>query len=112
MIDRRDTLGRSAGRVTVVSAVFLVAATATASAQTHGGGGGPMGGWGGFGGWMFLWPILLFGLVALIAVWVAGLRRVARTDRPDHALEELRERYARGDLSEDEFERRRRKLRT
>ncbi|WP_306060846.1 SHOCT domain-containing protein [Natronococcus wangiae] len=116
MIELRDALGRSAGRATVSGAVFLVAATATASAQTHGGGGGPMGGWDGFGGWMFLWPILLLGLLALLVVWAGSRRRGDRTvhiDRSDHGdrtLEQLRERYARGEFSDEEFERRRRNL--
>ncbi len=112
MTDRRDTIGRLARRVTVLGTVLLVAATATASAQTHGrGGGGPMGGWGGFGGWMFLWPILLFGLLVLLVVWAGSRHRGDRTDRHDRALEELRERYACGELSDEEFERRRRNLR-
>ncbi|RKD88583.1 putative membrane protein [Halopiger aswanensis] len=72
-----------------------------------------MGSWGVFGGWMFLWPIVLLGLLALLIVW-AGSRhrgdRIDRTDRPDRALEELRERYARGEFSDEEFERRRRNL--
>ncbi|RKD89012.1 putative membrane protein [Halopiger aswanensis] len=77
-----------------------------------------MGSWGGFGSWMSLWPVLLLGLLALLVVWVGSRRldaraaRAGRSDRDDRALEELRERYARGDLSEEEFERRRRTLQT
>ncbi|AEH39430.1 SHOCT domain-containing protein [Halopiger xanaduensis] len=111
MTDPHETIGRYAGRATAFTAVLLVAATATASAQPHGGGaGGSMGGWGAFGGWMFLWPIVLLGLLALLITWAGSRHRDDRADRPDRALEELRERYARGELSEDEFERRRRNL--
>ncbi|UHQ95160.1 SHOCT domain-containing protein [Haloterrigena alkaliphila] len=117
MTDPHETIGRYASRATAFAAVLLVAATATASAQPHGGGaGGGMGGWGAFGGWMFLWPIVLLGLLALLIVWAGSRRRgdridrTDRADRPDRALEELRERYARGEISEDEFERRRRNL--
>lgn len=114
MTELRETFGRYARRVTVFGAL-LVAATATVSAQPHGGGdGGAMGGWGAFGGWMFLWPVVLIGLLALLVFWAGSRPRSERTDspdRPDRALEELRERYARGDLSDEEFERRRRNLR-
>ncbi|ELY66351.1 SHOCT domain-containing protein [Natrinema versiforme] len=118
MTDPHETIGRYASRATALGVALLVAATATASAQPHGGGaGGSMGGWGAFGGWTFLWPIVLLGLLALLIVWAGGRRRgdrIDRTDladRPDRALEELRERYARGELSDEEFERRRGNLR-
>jgi putative membrane protein len=93
------------------------------------GGGWGMGGGGGwgmgpglFGGGTFLWPLLLLGLVAL-AVYALGNRGGGATERrsgfandrrtsrrTDPALTELRERYARGELSEEEFERKRRTL--
>ncbi|WP_265109868.1 SHOCT domain-containing protein [Halosolutus halophilus] len=111
MTQLRETIGRYARRFAVTGAVLLVAATATGAAQGHGGTGGTMGGWGGFGGWMFLWPVLLFGVLALLALWTGSRGREARTARPDRSLAELRERYARGELSDEEFERRRRNLR-
>ena len=111
MTDSLEMIGRFAERSTVLGAVLLVVATATASAQPHGGGaGGSMGGWGAFGGWMFLWPIVLLGLLALLIVWAGSRRRDDRPDRSGRALEELRGRYARGELSEEEFERRRHNL--
>lgn len=79
------------------------------------------GGFGGAMGWGWIWPIiLLLGLVAL--VW--GLVRartshvtpgVRHDDRPrgtgdDRALEILRERYARGEISEQEMRDRSRAL--
>ncbi|OLZ40606.1 hypothetical protein A6E15_06195 [Natrinema saccharevitans] len=114
MTDPDETIGRYASRATVLGTVLLVAVTATASAQPHGGSaGGSMGGWGAVGGWLFRWPVLLLGLLALPVVWTGSRRsgdRVDRAEGPDRALEKLRERYARGGLSTDEFERRRRNL--
>ncbi|ELZ09592.1 SHOCT domain-containing protein [Natrinema thermotolerans] len=114
MTDPRDAIERYAGRATALGVVFLVAAATTASAQPHGGSaGGSMGGWGAVGGWLFRWPVLLLGLLALLVVWAGSRRpgdRIDRADRSDRALEQLRERYARGELSTDEFERRRRNL--
>lgn len=109
MTDPLEVIGRYAERSTALGAVLLVVATATASAQPHGGSaGGSMGGWGAFSGWMFL---LLLGLLALLVIWAGSRRRDDRPDRSDRALEELRGRYARGELSEEEFERRRHNLR-
>ena len=71
-------------------------------------------GWGP-GGWGWLWgPIVLLGWVALIAtvVWF-----VARSARPrdrygvDRAREVLAERYARGELTTDEYRERLEQLR-
>jgi putative membrane protein len=79
-----------------------------------GGGGWGMGGGGLFGGGMFLWPLLLVGLVAVLVYALSDNenptsdgRRGRETDR---AMAELRERYARGELSDEEFEQRRRTL--
>lgn len=72
-------------------------------------GGGMMGGVGMVGGGMFLWPILLIGLIVVL---VLGLGDHAETGDTDQAMTVLRERYARGELSEEEFEERRRRLRS
>ncbi|TYL37993.1 hypothetical protein CV102_14855 [Natronococcus pandeyae] len=109
MTKSRDQLRRYAWMLAATGAVFLVGATATAAAQAHGGG-GSMGGWGTFGGWMFLWPILLIGLLVLAVFWAGSGGQSARSDDADRALEQIRGRYARGELSNEEFERRRRKL--
>ena len=83
-----------------------------------------MGGMGGMmgAGWMnaVMWVNLLFGLglLALVTIGViAGIRwlvkssTVSRASRgPDRALETVHERYARGEISRDEFERMRRNL--
>ena len=63
-----------------------------------------------------LWPLLIFGLICLLIIFgiiyllyraIIGLQR----DRSDVELEELRRAYARGDLTDDEFEERRNRLR-
>jgi len=112
MTDPYETIGRYASRATAFGAVLLVAATATASAQPHGGSaGGSIGGWGAFGGWMFLWPVVLLGLQPCWssgpAVGAGAAAPTAMTD-PTARSRNSRERYARGELSEEEFERRRR----
>jgi putative membrane protein len=72
-------------------------------------------GWGPGGGWGWLWgPIVLLGWVALVAtvVWF-----VARSTRPrersgvERAREVLAERYARGELTTDEYRERLEQLR-
>ncbi|WP_245883194.1 SHOCT domain-containing protein [Halalkaliarchaeum desulfuricum] len=67
-------------------------------------------GWGLFGGWGFLWLLLLVGIVALVVSVIGGTERSQNGDQPDRAHEELRKQYARGNLSDEEFEKRRRKL--
>nr|WP_233340674.1 SHOCT domain-containing protein [Haloprofundus sp. MHR1] len=111
-------LGRTARRLTILAVPLLVAATGTAAAHGSGSYGGGMmgGGWGGMGGLggfgmlgggMFLWPLLLIGLVLLL---MYGTNREEQTSKTDTALAELRERYARGELSDEEFENRRSSL--
>ena len=82
----------------------------------------PMMGAGGVGhmhGWMWngseaSWAWIVMWLVILGIVLGGGylLYRVLRTpsDSPDPAVEELRTRYARGELSDEEFEERRNRL--
>lgn len=71
--------------------------------------------WGGFGyygfGWMddVLWAVLLLGLIALVAVLMVWLLRSPASGQtspvtPDRALEIARERYAKGEISQAEFE--------
>ena len=106
-------LGRTARRLALLAVSLLVAATGTAAAHGSGSYGGGMmgGGWGGMGGLggggMFLWPLLLIGLILL---FVYGTNREGQSSGPDTALTELRERYARGELSDEEFENRRASL--
>jgi len=102
-----------------VLAVGLLATVGTASAQ-HGGGmtGGGYGAFGipGFG--LAFWILLGLGIIGLFAYTRDGRRsRSGGTSRADEgrehsdrAVDTLRERYARGELTDEEFETRRAKL--
>ncbi|WP_435344909.1 SHOCT domain-containing protein [Haloarchaeobius sp. HRN-SO-5] len=112
-----DTLGRTARRIATLAIPLLVVATGTAAAHDGGSfGGGVMGGGGGlglFGGTMGLWGLLWMGLLIGVPVYLAYslLARGADGNEGDgRPLSVLRERYARGDLSDEEFERRRDRL--
>ena len=65
---------------------------------------GMMGGYGGFG--MIVWVVVLIAIVALV-VWLvrssasAGMHPLSARRSP--GLEVLEERYARGDISRDEY---------
>lgn len=78
---------------------------------------GMMGWWAGGPGTGFspLWGLgtMLFGLVAVFAVGYVLYRALSGSEvlERDRALEELRVAYARGDLGEEEFDRRRERLR-
>jgi len=111
-------LGRTARRLALVAGGALVATTTTATATAvggHHGGGMGAGGWG-FGGGMWLWGLLWMGV--LLAVVALAARAVfdwgrdgdqSQTDRRPEDV--LRDRYARGELDDEEFERRRETLR-
>lgn len=109
MIQLTTQLGRTARRLTILAIPLLVAATGTATAHSGSYGGGMMGGgWGLFGGTMGLWGLLWMGLLLalpLYLVYAIVRRRDNGTD--DRPLSVLRERYARGELSDEEFETRR-----
>jgi putative membrane protein len=106
------------GAAVLVVAVALVGVTGTAVA--HGGDDGlhhhdgwmgthDGGGWLGTGG-LFGWALLLIGLSVLVRyAVVAGLGR-GDTDDSNDALSVLRERYARGEIDDEEFETRRQRL--
>ncbi|WEL16660.1 putative membrane protein [Halorhabdus sp. SVX81] len=109
---------RGIARIGVLG-VALLATVGTASAQ-HGGGmmGGGYGGFGipGFG--LVFWVLLGLGVVGLFAYARDGRRSRPDTaagagpgrEHSDRALETLRERYARGELTDEEFENRRAEL--
>lgn len=68
--------------------------------------------WGNAGGtwmWILMWVVML-AVVGSVGYLIYRLVRRSAKDVSDPALEELRAAYARGDLSDDEFERRRERL--
>ena len=77
-----------------------------------------MGVWGGGHMWNGTsggWAWLLMGVVPLLVLLGIGYLlysavRRSSDEQPDPAIEELRSAYARGDLTEDEFEKRRKRL--
>lgn len=94
--------------------VFAVTGTATAQmGGGHSGGTGGMGGgMAGFGWWPILWSLILLSVVLIVGYGVYTHGRTPDTEQSqtDTALSSLRSRYARGELSEEEFEERRRRL--
>lgn len=67
---------------------------------------------GGMGGWMFLssllWILLVVALIVLVA-W-AVQRTFLGPRREESAIETLKKRYARGEISKEEYEERKRDL--
>ena len=57
--------------------------------------------WGGMGGWMVLWWILL---IAVIVGVISFTARQGKGRQEKSALDILKERYARGEISHKEFE--------
>lgn len=109
MMQINTTVGRTARRLTLTAGTLLIAATGTATA--HGSGGMMGGGWGLFGGAMGLWGLLWMGLLLGVPLYLAySLLGRGSDEGDDQPVSVLRERYARGELSDDEFERRREQL--
>lgn len=119
-----NTLGRTIRRIGTLAIPLLVAATGTAAAHGSGYGGGMMsggygggmmggGGWGLFGGGMGLWGVLWMLLLLAVPLYVlyALLERSSGSGGKERRPRSvLRERYARGELSDEEYERRRDQL--
>jgi putative membrane protein len=104
-------------RWTIVSsllAMALVAPPAIAQERPWEWGWGMHPGWWmwGFGGVVMMLVMLTFwGLVVTGAVLgIRWLARQGREERPDRALDILRERYARGEITKEEFDARRQDL--
>lgn len=73
-----------------------------------GGWGANMGGW----GWLMMalfWILVIVGLV-IAARWILGTNRGGMVGREESALDILKKRYARGELSREEYERMKREL--
>ncbi len=69
------------------------------------------GGWGFFGAlhMVLWWALIILGIVVLAKWLLAGTAR-GQAHPGDRALEVLRERYARGEIDKDEFDKRKRDL--
>jgi len=114
MTQHSTHIGRTARRLAILALPLLVAATGRAAAQGGGSyGGGMMGGsgWGLFGGAMGLWGLLWMGLLIVVPLYIVyALLNRGSGGNEERSLSVLRERYARGELSDEEFDRRRKQL--
>ncbi|MEF8825666.1 MAG: SHOCT domain-containing protein [Halapricum sp.] len=117
-VSRTDRLASRLGGSVLGFAAVLVVLTTSVAAQPHGGA-GAMGGGSGMGGigWFGFGPLLWVLVIGAVVVVIAGYARPgsqASNHREIHnrdgALSTLRKQYARGKLSEEEYERRRQKL--
>ncbi|HKJ45462.1 MAG TPA: SHOCT domain-containing protein [Balneolales bacterium] len=63
------------------------------------------GGW-----WMFIWPIILIGIIVLLFYWLKPQGGNQSPFRQESALDILKKRYARGEITKEEFERMKRDL--
>ncbi len=68
----------------------------------------------GWGGWLF-GPLMMFGVLALLVIGIVALVRWSGgagngTGSKDNAQKILRERFAAGEIDEEEFQRRRQAL--
>lgn len=99
---------------TIILAVTSMGMTTTAGSMPMWD--GHMWGSGGWLGWGLMWLVGLLWMVVLMAIpitviyWLVGGRAVGQTD--DSALTVLRERYARGEIDDEEYEARRAALET
>lgn len=99
-------------KIAVITAIGgMLAFTATPGwADTYDGFGHMMWG-GGYGMWGGLMMVIFWALIiGLIFLAVRGFSNRTDTETGQSAMDILRERYARGEIDEDEFERRRAKL--
>ncbi|HEX9097106.1 MAG TPA: SHOCT domain-containing protein [Candidatus Dormibacteraeota bacterium] len=61
-----------------------------------------------FGHWYVLFALLLYAVVIVLAVWLVlwAIRVAPQRIRPDNALSILNERFARGEIDQEEYEKR------
>jgi len=63
------------------------------------------------GGFMILWWIVIIAVVVMVVKWLSSSYGTAgKSERESKALEILEERYARGEIDEQEFQKRKREL--
>lgn len=108
MMQLTTYIGRAACQCAILAVPLLVPTTGTAAAH----GGGMIGSsWGLFGGAMGLWGLIWVGLLIGVPLYlVVALGRRGRGRADERPLTVLRERYACGELSDEEFNRRREQL--
>ena len=60
------------------------------------------------GHWYVLFALLLYAVVIVLAVWLVlwAIRVAPRRIRPDNALAILNERFARGEIDQEEYQKR------
>jgi putative membrane protein len=60
------------------------------------------------GHWYALFALLLYAVVIVLAVWLVlwAIRVAPRRIRPDNALAILNERFARGEIDQEEYQKR------
>lgn len=69
------------------------------------------GGFGFGGGFMILWWIVIIAVVVMLVKWlVSSYGTSGRSSQENTAMEILKERYARGEIDEQEFQKRKREL--
>ena len=95
-----------------VGSVLLIATVGVATAQHGGGHSGGIGGMGGFGWWPLFWSLIVLSVLLIVGYgfYAHGRAPVNEQTHKDTALSTLRSRYAREEISEEEFEKRRRRL--
>lgn len=106
-MSKRKLLSVLIGAISVFSLSPTASAYHMGETYHHGWNGGMGGGWFGFG-MMFLWVLVLVAVVVAFVYWAFGKGKSDESE--SNAMEILRERYARGDIDEEEFRERRRSL--
>ncbi|HEV2013070.1 MAG TPA: SHOCT domain-containing protein [Candidatus Dormibacteraeota bacterium] len=65
------------------------------------------------GHWYVIFALVIYGVLIVLAVWLVlwAIRIAPRRIRPDNALSILNERFARGEIDQQEYEQRKAALR-